>query len=97
MASSAGRSTPPFLYFHTCRLYLYIDFGVSLTGKNLQVTPAANGGGFQGVTAIQLCGSPPQGATCFQAGTDDDHHVFVYTTATDSATETDQFFYVAAF
>jgi len=75
----------------------YIDFGVSLTGKNLQVTPAANGGGFQGVTAIQLCGSPPQGATCFQAGTDDDHHVFVYTTATDSATETDQFFYVAAF
>ena len=22
MASSAGRSTPPFLYFHTCRLYL---------------------------------------------------------------------------
>ena len=75
----------------------YIDFGVSLTGKNLQVTPAANGGGFQGVTAVQVCGSGPQGAACFQPGTNDDHHVFVYTTSTDNATETDQFFYVAAF
>jgi len=75
----------------------YIDFGVSLTGKNLQTTPAVNGGSFQGVTAIQLCGSPPQGATCFQPGTDDDHHVFVYTTDTDNVTETNQWFYVAAF
>jgi len=76
----------------------YIDFGVSLTGKNLQVTPAANGGSFQGVAAIQLCGAGPQGAACFQAGTNDDNHVFVYTTtAADNATEADQFFYVAAF
>lgn len=75
----------------------YIDFGVSLTGKTLHVSPAANGGSFQGVTAAQVCGSGPQGATCFQPGTDDDHHVFVYTTTTDNATETDEFFYVAAF
>jgi len=75
----------------------YIDFGVSLTGKNLQVTPAANGGGFQGVTAVQVCGTGVQGAACFQPGTNDDHHVFVYTTTTDNATETDEFFYVAAF
>jgi len=75
----------------------YIDFGVSLTGKNLQVTPAANGGNFQGVAGIQLCGPGPQGAACFQAGTDDDNHVVVYTTTTDDVTETDQFFSVAAF
>ena len=77
----------------------YIDFGSSLTGKNVQVVPALTDAdnGFRGVSGILLCGGGQQGGQCFAAGTNDDHHVFVYTTNVDNSTEADHAFYVAAY
>ena len=77
----------------------YIDFGSSLTGKNLQVVPALTDAdnGFRGVSGILLCGGGQQGGQCFATGTNDDHHVFVYTTNVDNTTEEGHAFYVAAY
>ena len=77
----------------------YIDFGSSLTGKNVQVVPALTDAdnSFRGVSGILLCGGGQQGGVCFATGTNDDHHVFVYTTNVDNTTEEGHAFYVAAY
>ena len=52
---------------------------------------------FRGVSGILLCGGGQQGGQCLAAGTNDDHHVFIYTTNVDNSTEADHAFYVAAY
>ena len=76
----------------------YMDFGSNMAGKAIQATTvfrdADDGTGSSPLVA--LCGGPPLGATCSEPGTNNQNHVFVFTS--DAAGNDDpQAFYVTVF
>jgi hypothetical protein len=76
----------------------YMNFGSNMAGKAIQATTVFrdtdDGTGTSALVA--LCGGPPLGATCVEPGTDNQNHVFVFTS--DAGGNDDpQAFYVTVF
>jgi Collagen triple helix repeat (20 copies) len=79
---------------------VYLDMGADVNGKVIEATPAYTDadGGFRGPLIATICGGSSQyHATCTASGTDDTHHVWVFTENSAGTTGENHAFYVAVF
>jgi hypothetical protein len=80
---------------------VYLDMGVDVNGKAIQATPAYIDGtdeGLKGSLMATICGGSSQyHATCTETGTNDTHHVWVFTQNAANTTGENHAFYVSVF
>lgn len=80
---------------------VYLDMGTDVNGKAIQATPAYVDGtdeGFKGSLIATICGGASQyHATCTLEGTNDTHHVWVFTENQANTGGENHAFYVSVF
>jgi hypothetical protein len=80
---------------------VYLDMGADVNGKAVQATAAYVDGtdeGFRGSLIATICGGTSQyHATCTESGTDDTHHVWVFTENQANTEGASHAFYVSVF
>lgn len=79
---------------------VYLDMGADVNGDVIEATPAYTDadGGFRGPLIATICGGSSQyAATCTASGTDDTHHVWVFTENSAGTAGENHAFYVAVF
>lgn len=78
---------------------VYLNMGQDVSGEVIEATAAYTDAdnGFKGPIMATICGGAPYGGTCTAAGTNDTHHVWVFTENQGGTGGENHAFYVAVF
>jgi hypothetical protein len=78
---------------------VYLNMGQDVNGEVVEATVAYldDDDNFIGPIEAAICGGAPYGATCSASGTNDTHHVWVFTENPGGTVGADHGFYVAVF